>query len=172
MKLLVLVVPLLLAGCGGEEEPAAQPPPGAPGTVTTTTVPPPPPVATTTTTTTTTSETVPTSTPDAPPPRPPEQPPTRNVRDCVDGYCTITLSRPAAIPLDKNLYGVPNFTVKSISPGGIEYTMFFDGMGTVGGGIGPGASSKISYREVTKLHIVLLSVAGRTATIAFIPGTP
>ncbi|QUH04018.1 hypothetical protein HUO13_27220 [Saccharopolyspora erythraea] len=91
--------------------------------------------------------------------------PSTNVADCFDAECTLAVTGPITIPLDRARFYYPELSVVSVTPEGLTYRVDYPHGGGAEQGMGPGGGSGFGFRDFPMVEVKLESINDGTAVL-------
>jgi hypothetical protein len=102
-------------------------------------------------------------------PSPTAHPDTTDPKDCFDAECTLKVSKPVTIPLDKKKFHYPEMKVVAVDSGSLSYQVDYPGGGGAQQVLSPGGGSGFGFRSHPSVEVKLLSITKGTARLSLTP---
>ena len=102
-----------------------------------------------------------------PSPTPPQE--TTDPKDCFDAECTLKVSKPVTIPLDKKKFHYPEMKVVAVDSKSLSYQVDYPGGGGAQQVLSPGGGSGFGFRSYPSVEVKLLSITKGTARLSLTP---
>jgi hypothetical protein len=83
---------------------------------------------------------------------------------CYEGRCTITVSKPTGVKVDRNRFGFGTLNITPLSSRSVKLSVITTGGTYLSGSSTPGGTVRLN-----NLKILVKSVSGRKATVALSP---
>ena len=96
-------------------------------------------------------------------------PETTDPKDCFDAECTLKVSKPVTIPLDKKKFHYPEMKVVAVDSKNLSYQVDYPGGGGAQQVLSPGGGSGFGFRSYPSIEVKLLSITKGTARLSLTP---
>jgi predicted small lipoprotein YifL len=102
-------------------------------------------------------------------PSPTPPPETTDPKDCFDAECTLKVTKPVTIPLDKKKFHYPEMKVVAFDSKSLSYQVDYPGGGGAQQVLSPGGGSGFGFRSNPSVEVKLLSITKGTARLSLTP---